>query len=70
MHNIANYDVTTACGYVGYPLNGFKNPLVCNVAAKRHISGLSDMSSEDFKPVVFAIFGLKASVSQYRNSIK
>ena len=27
MRNIANYDVTAACGYVGCPLNGFKNPL-------------------------------------------
>ena len=27
MHNISNYDVTAACGYVGYPLNGFKNLL-------------------------------------------
>ena len=27
MCNIANYDVTAACGYVGCPLNGFKNPL-------------------------------------------
>ena len=27
MRNIANYDVTAACGYVGCPLNGFKTPL-------------------------------------------
>ena len=27
MHNIANYDVTATCGYVGCPLNGFKNLL-------------------------------------------
>ena len=27
MRNIANYDVTVACGYVCCPLNGFKNPL-------------------------------------------
>ena len=27
MHNIANYDVTATCGYVGCPFNGFKNPL-------------------------------------------
>ena len=27
MRSIANYDVTAACGYVGCPLNGFKNSL-------------------------------------------
>ena len=34
MHNIANYDVTAACGYVGCPLNGFNNPL----APLRHVT--------------------------------
>jgi len=27
MCSIANYDVTAACGYVGWPLNGFASTL-------------------------------------------
>ena len=28
MCSITNYDATATCGNVGWPLNGFKNPLV------------------------------------------
>ena len=38
MRNIANYDVTAACGYVGCPLNGFKNPLAPLSEKSVHLS--------------------------------